>query len=434
MFVPAEGTRGAHIDGLQIGGRDAQRAAEHRPARRRRQLRRLPAGGRAAGEARDRRRHRRRPRRRRRPPDPRSASRASPRVQEVSRGAPWLLFGLAPLATVGGPSLVTTPLLPQTGGIGTRAVAIAEQYLGVRYVWGGASPLSGFDCSGLVMYVYAQLGIQLTHFSGAQFDEGTRILQPEDLLPGDLVFFHPGPSGPGHVGIYIGGGQFLHAPHTGDVVKISSLDEYAVQLRRRRAPVLTRRGALTIPALLAASALCVLLVVYRRHHTGDPFYDFLVWNLVLAWVPLVLALAAYAEREARRRAGRRRPRRPLAAVLPERAVPADGLHPPARVADDAALVRRADARRVRVDRRSCSDSRRSTSCRRSGSEPPARSVSWLGVDRRARARELRRLPRPLPALQQLGRARASRPDRARHRTRSSRTRSSTRVSSQRSSC
>jgi uncharacterized membrane protein len=58
---------------------------------------------------------------------------------------------------------------------------------------------------------------------------------------------------------------------------------------------LTRRGALTIPALLAASAFCVLLVVYRRHHTGDAFYDFLVWNLVLAWVPFVLALLAYAK-------------------------------------------------------------------------------------------------------------------------------------------
>jgi uncharacterized membrane protein len=57
---------------------------------------------------------------------------------------------------------------------------------------------------------------------------------------------------------------------------------------------LTSRRALTIPALLAASAFCVLLVVYRRHHTGDPFYDFLVWNLVLAWVPFALALAAYA--------------------------------------------------------------------------------------------------------------------------------------------
>jgi len=141
------------------------------------------------------------------------------------RGSPWLLFGLAPLSTVGGPSLASVPVLPQGGGPGARAVAIAERFLGVRYVWGGASPLSGFDCSGLVMYVYAQLGIQLTHFSGAQWHEGTPILTPEDLIPGDLVFFHPGPSGPGHVGIYIGGYNFIHAPHTGDVVKISSLYE-----------------------------------------------------------------------------------------------------------------------------------------------------------------------------------------------------------------
>jgi uncharacterized membrane protein len=61
---------------------------------------------------------------------------------------------------------------------------------------------------------------------------------------------------------------------------------------------LTRRSALTLPALLAASAFCVALVAYRRHHTGDPFYDFLVWNLVLAWVPLVLALFAYARARA----------------------------------------------------------------------------------------------------------------------------------------
>jgi len=141
------------------------------------------------------------------------------------RGSPWLLFGLAPLATVGGPSLMTVPALPQGGSLGDRAVGIAERFLGVRYVWGGANPLSGFDCSGLVMYVYAQLGIPLTHFSGAQFHEGTPILTPDDLAPGDLVFFHPGPSGPGHVGIYIGGSNFIHAPHTGDVVRISSLYE-----------------------------------------------------------------------------------------------------------------------------------------------------------------------------------------------------------------
>jgi hypothetical protein len=145
--------------------------------------------------------------------------------QEPRGGSSWLMFGLAPLATVGGPSLAAVPALPQGGGPGTRAVAIAERFLGVRYIWGGASPFSGFDCSGLVMYVYGQLGIHLTHFSGAQWNEGTRILTPDDLAPGDLVFFDRGPSGPGHVGIYIGGTDFIHAPHTGDVVKISSLYE-----------------------------------------------------------------------------------------------------------------------------------------------------------------------------------------------------------------
>ena len=109
---------------------------------------------------------------------------------------------------------------PPAGPIGVRAVQIAERYLGVPYVWGGADPATGFDCSGLVMYVYRQLGIDLLHFSGAQFHEGAPV--PFDqLAPGDLVFF----DGLTHVGIYIGGGQFVHAPHTGDVVKISSLSE-----------------------------------------------------------------------------------------------------------------------------------------------------------------------------------------------------------------
>jgi hypothetical protein len=138
---------------------------------------------------------------------------------------PSLLLGLAPLATFGGPALVDEPLFLRVGGgSGARAVAIAEQFLGVRYVWAGASPVDGFDCSGFTMYVYAQLGVQLTHFSGAQWNEGSRV-PVDQLAPGDLVFFEPGASGPGHVGIYIGGGEFIHAPHTGDVVKISSLYE-----------------------------------------------------------------------------------------------------------------------------------------------------------------------------------------------------------------
>ena len=104
----------------------------------------------------------------------------------------------------------------QYGGV----VGIAMRYLGVPYVWGGASP-SGFDCSGLVMYVYAQVGVSLPHYTGAQWNAGVPVSRG-DLQPGDLVFF----DGLGHVGIYIGGGQFIHAPHTGTVVQIASLSGY----------------------------------------------------------------------------------------------------------------------------------------------------------------------------------------------------------------
>ncbi len=101
-----------------------------------------------------------------------------------------------------------------------EAATIALRYLGVPYVWGGESP-KGFDCSGLVAYVYAQLGITLPHYAAAQYQLGVSV--PRDQLqPGDLVFF----DALDHVGIYIGGGEFVHAPHTGDVVKITSLASY----------------------------------------------------------------------------------------------------------------------------------------------------------------------------------------------------------------
>jgi cell wall-associated NlpC family hydrolase len=96
-------------------------------------------------------------------------------------------------------------------------VGIAMQYLGVPYVWAGASP-SGFDCSGLIMYAFAQMGVSLPHNAAMQYGMGAAVSRDE-LQAGDLVFFN----GLSHAGIYIGGGQFIHAPHSGDVVKISSL-------------------------------------------------------------------------------------------------------------------------------------------------------------------------------------------------------------------
>ena len=100
----------------------------------------------------------------------------------------------------------------------SHVVPIALQYLGVPYVWGGSSPSTGFDCSGFIMYVFAQVGVSLPHHAASQFSYGTPVSR-EQLAAGDLVFFN----GLGHAGIYIGGGQFVHAPHTGDVVKISSI-------------------------------------------------------------------------------------------------------------------------------------------------------------------------------------------------------------------
>ena len=102
--------------------------------------------------------------------------------------------------------------------LGAKVAQFAKHLLGVRYVYGGSSPASGFDCSGLVRYVYGHFGVQLAHSSFAQFTSGFRVGRG-GLRPGDLVFFH----GLGHVGIYIGNGRFIHAPHTGTRVRIERL-------------------------------------------------------------------------------------------------------------------------------------------------------------------------------------------------------------------
>lgn len=109
-----------------------------------------------------------------------------------------------------------------TAGAHGSVVGIADAQLGVKYTWGGESPKSGFDCSGLVMYCYAKIGISLSHSAASQFYEGTRIAKSA-LMPGDLVFFGPSIAGIHHVGIYAGGGSYIHAPRTGDVVKYSDL-------------------------------------------------------------------------------------------------------------------------------------------------------------------------------------------------------------------
>jgi cell wall-associated NlpC family hydrolase len=111
---------------------------------------------------------------------------------------------------------------------GLDAVAIAEQFLGVPYRWGGADP-TGFDCSGLVMYAYAQMGVFLPHYAASQFETGTPV-DVSELQPGDLVFFEPRSDGPGHVALFVAGDEIIEAPHTGDVVKFASLSNTAAAL------------------------------------------------------------------------------------------------------------------------------------------------------------------------------------------------------------
>jgi cell wall-associated NlpC family hydrolase len=112
------------------------------------------------------------------------------------------------------------------------AVRFCMRYLGVPYVWGGADP-GGFDCSGLVMYVFARFGVVLPHYAASQATMGVPV-PPDQLQTGDLVFFgSPVPGGIHHVGMYVGNGLFIEAPHTGDVVKVSLLAGRGMTAARR---------------------------------------------------------------------------------------------------------------------------------------------------------------------------------------------------------
>ena len=102
--------------------------------------------------------------------------------------------------------------------LGERAAKVALRAVGVPYRWGGSSLAGGFDCSGLVYWAYARLGVELPHSSYALYDRGRQVARSK-LKPGDLLFF----SGLGHVGIYLGRGRMVHAPHSGSLVQVVSL-------------------------------------------------------------------------------------------------------------------------------------------------------------------------------------------------------------------
>jgi cell wall-associated NlpC family hydrolase len=113
------------------------------------------------------------------------------------------------------------PVIAPSGGAG-RAVAAAESQIGVPYEWGGEDPGVGFDCSGLTQWAWGQAGVSLPRTAQEQYDAVEHV-SLSALEPGDLLFWGGGPGDIGHVGMYVGGGEVIHAPETGEVVHIQPI-------------------------------------------------------------------------------------------------------------------------------------------------------------------------------------------------------------------
>ena len=139
-----------------------------------------------------------------------------------------------------------------------KALAVAKQYLGTPYQWGGATPETNFDCSGLMQWAYKEVGIEIPRVTYDQVNVGEKIAEVDKLEAGDMVFFQDSSGDMHHVGMYIGEHKFIHAPHTGDVVKVSSLDEpyYKEQFAggRRMVEAVPEAGAAPLQAAPVASA------------------------------------------------------------------------------------------------------------------------------------------------------------------------------------
>jgi cell wall-associated NlpC family hydrolase len=133
---------------------------------------------------------------------------------------------------------------------GEKLLAVAQQFTGVPYKWGGTTP-SGFDCSGLIQYAGKQLGVDLPRTAAQQAKVGTEVPSLAEAKAGDLVVL----SGGHHIGIYVGDGKMLHAPKTGDVVKISKVWETPMTIRRLGTTAATTAAGVGVAAATLLSGV-----------------------------------------------------------------------------------------------------------------------------------------------------------------------------------
>lgn len=152
------------------------------------------------------------------------------RLRPTSRGGraeprPAVTVVASPTPAPATPAPTVTPTPSPTPSLSQQITALAQQYIGSPYVFGGASPVTGFDCSGLVQWVLGQIGVSVGRTAAGQYAAGEPV-PPDQLAPGDLVFFAntymPGIS---HVGVYVGDGQFVDAATERTGVRRASLSE-----------------------------------------------------------------------------------------------------------------------------------------------------------------------------------------------------------------
>ena len=151
------------------------------------------------------------------------------------------------LAGVDGTSATTSTMTTAGGVSGDAVIADAKKYLGVPYVWGGTDPSKGLDCSGFVQRVYKDMGIQLPRVSGDQAKVGSAVPSLAQAQPGDILAFG---SPVNHVGIYMGGGKMIVAPHRGDVVKVQDVYRTPTAIRR----VLPQGGVSQVASTMGVAA------------------------------------------------------------------------------------------------------------------------------------------------------------------------------------
>ena len=144
--------------------------------------------------------------------------------------------GTAGITTAGGISdawgAASTRPAGAGSGVGAQVLEAGERYLGVPYLWGGTDPNKGFDCSGFVQQVYADLGVKLPRVSIDQSKMGVEVGSLAAAQPGDLVFWRGSGSRPNHIGIYAGDGKMLVAPRSGDVVRYQEITRTPDAVRR----------------------------------------------------------------------------------------------------------------------------------------------------------------------------------------------------------